>query len=314
LGTITAKWRKPDAHFWRWTAFLTTCAALGFGRPVFELHWQNRQVEYAEAAADEQLARSRTGADLYNRLYWLDHAPPSAVEDMLGLPSGHLRAVPMHGVYSTSVEGRLIGPVRRRDDWELGSATRPSYERQPPIDATGWRIVLNFRDGHFASAKADPPALRVAATPARLIRAGFDWVTMATLAAAPFAWLAGLLAARRERTPAQARRFALFALAAALAASAAWAATPGTFDRARGRAGLLVGFVGIAVALHAVGRVDRVRRTMSAHVCFHCGYDLTGNVSGACSECGAATDEAIRRSAAERAKADAERLALVIED
>ena len=310
---ITAKWHKPDAHFWRWTAFLTACAAFGFGRPVFELYYQNLQVEYAATLAAEQLARTRTGADLYNRLYWLDDASPEVVEETLGLPPGHLRAVPVQGVYSTAVDGRLYGPFRRADGRDVRSATRPSYERERPVDATGWQMVLRFRDGRFASAKADPPALRTK-MPGRLMRAGVDWGTITALTAAPFVWLAGILAARVARTPALARRFASCALAAAIAGSVIWAASPGTIDHVRGRAGLLVGFAGMAIALGVVGRLDRVRRLKSAHVCYHCGYDLTGNVSGVCPECGAATDEQRRRAAGERAAVGAERLTLVTDD
>lgn len=45
-------------------------------------------------------------------------------------------------------------------------------------------------------------------------------------------------------------------------------------------AGLRVGFMGVAD--------EDVKRLTSGHLCRHCGYDLTGNVSGACPECGCA--------------------------
>lgn len=44
------------------------------------------------------------------------------------------------------------------------------------------------------------------------------------------------------------------------------------------RAGLRVGFMGV--------KDDDVVRRLSPYLCLTCGYDLTGNVSGICPECG----------------------------
>lgn len=45
------------------------------------------------------------------------------------------------------------------------------------------------------------------------------------------------------------------------------------------------------------------RRRMSTRHCKHCGYDLTGNVSGVCPECGAAISEAeLRKIAGSRSE------------
>jgi hypothetical protein len=41
----------------------------------------------------------------------------------------------------------------------------------------------------------------------------------------------------------------------------------------------------------------RLRHTLPAGCCAICGYNLTGNVSGRCPECGTAIDEAARRPA-----------------
>jgi predicted RNA-binding Zn-ribbon protein involved in translation (DUF1610 family) len=50
--------------------------------------------------------------------------------------------------------------------------------------------------------------------------------------------------------------------------------------RALKDAGLRVGLMGV--------RDDQLLRKLSVHLCRQCGYDLTGNVSGVCPECGTA--------------------------
>jgi rRNA maturation endonuclease Nob1 len=44
------------------------------------------------------------------------------------------------------------------------------------------------------------------------------------------------------------------------------------------RAGLRVGFMGV--------RPDEIERVLNANLCRGCGYNLTGNISGICPECG----------------------------
>jgi hypothetical protein len=51
-----------------------------------------------------------------------------------------------------------------------------------------------------------------------------------------------------------------------------------SFSRTLRRSGLKVGFLGISQ--------DRVNKAMNPSLCAGCGYDLTGNISGVCSECG----------------------------
>jgi rubrerythrin len=53
---------------------------------------------------------------------------------------------------------------------------------------------------------------------------------------------------------------------------------------------MLVGLLAIVVAVDVIRRLDRIRRLRKQHVCYHCGYDLTGNVSGICPECGMSVD------------------------
>jgi len=49
-------------------------------------------------------------------------------------------------------------------------------------------------------------------------------------------------------------------------------------NRAFRRVGIRVGFMGVADEV--------VRRRLLTNLCIECGYDLTGNVSGICPECG----------------------------
>ena len=54
----------------------------------------------------------------------------------------------------------------------------------------------------------------------------------------------------------------------------------GRATRALKDAGLRVGLMGV--------RDDELLKKLSVHLCRQCGYDLTGNVSGVCPECGTA--------------------------
>jgi hypothetical protein len=54
----------------------------------------------------------------------------------------------------------------------------------------------------------------------------------------------------------------------------------GRATRALKDAGLRVGLMGV--------RDDELLRKLSVHLCRQCGYDLTGNVTGVCPECGTA--------------------------
>lgn len=51
------------------------------------------------------------------------------------------------------------------------------------------------------------------------------------------------------------------------------------------RAGLRVGFMGVDP--------DSVERTLDPSLCKQCGYDLTGNISGRCPECGKEIDRSM---------------------
>lgn len=51
---------------------------------------------------------------------------------------------------------------------------------------------------------------------------------------------------------------------------------------------IIAGIALFILALHAVGRRDSLKRRFAGNlICLPCGYDLTGNLSGRCPECGA---------------------------
>jgi predicted RNA-binding Zn-ribbon protein involved in translation (DUF1610 family) len=50
-------------------------------------------------------------------------------------------------------------------------------------------------------------------------------------------------------------------------------------------------------SLHAVRRFERLRRRLVPRLCTRCGYNLTGNVSGRCPECGARISRHVRSEA-----------------
>ena len=59
MGDSPAQTRASRRPFWLWTTFLTCCALLGLGKPIYELHWKNRETLFVEAHVREQASRER---------------------------------------------------------------------------------------------------------------------------------------------------------------------------------------------------------------------------------------------------------------
>jgi len=65
------------------------------------------------------------------------------------------------------------------------------------------------------------------------------------------------------------------------------AAASSLFDQWPVFAGVILAVVLFIAALTAIGRRDSLKaRFIGGHLCRHCQYDLTGNLSGRCPECG----------------------------
>src|SRR5687767_5120276 len=75
-----------------------------------------------------------------------------------------------------------------------------------------------------------------------------------------------------------------------------------------------VGGAAVLISVKLIRWLDRIYRSRRMQFCYDCGYDLTGNVSGICPECGAATYEGVCRARHQQAAAAAERVADVTPD
>ena len=250
---------------------------IGAGKPLYDYYWRERQLFFGAATQREEQRRRLVGTEIWHRLFWASGESPHTIGVILGLPVGHLAGVPLTGEHNVRVDGRLMGPNRGHIRGGFEPATRPVDEEHLNPDAAGWQISLNFRDGRFVSAAADPPP-RIA-PPSRVLRIAFDAATAVTLFGAPFVWLGAILAGLLERT--RGTRFGEVALAAALAGTIACAVTPGMVSTvARQVVVVAVGGVLVLISLKFIRWLDRISRSRLMHFCYDCGYDLTGNLSG----------------------------------
>jgi hypothetical protein len=314
VGDALAQPRRTRRGFWLWALFLTTCALLGFGKPLYDLHWRNRTLLYEQAFAAERSARQQARAEIWDRLWGLQGQSPAIIEAVLGLREGFLANVPREGPFSATFDGRELGSHRGRVAFDLMGARRsgayPGRGARAAPDAAGWRVTLNFRDGHFVSAVAAPPPPLAAPNPR--VGNALDLLARVALMGGPIVWLGGLLAGFVERR--RASRFAEVALAGAIAATVAWSVRPGALTTQSGYIGVALNLVGVLVAVRVLRWLRRVERSRLMHFCYTCGYDLTGNVSGVCPECGNVTEAGLLRQRAEVAVAVGDSVAHVMLD
>ena len=127
---------------------------------------------------------------------------------------------------------------------------------------------------------------------------------MMVLAVVPAgAWLTFILAAMYERS--RILRFGQAALGAALVAMTAWNSWrfgPYGGGAAISYAGLVVGSCMLLLSLITIHAGVRRRRREDADRCEKCLYDLTGNESGVCPECGTPTPAGVGRERAAKAE------------
>jgi hypothetical protein len=126
-------------------------------------------------------------------------------------------------------------------------------------------------------------------------------------------WLGGLLSSVSE--PRRANTYAQVALAGALACLIGWTVL-GQWDGALGRPGTMAGVYASAAMFFAAfgapaGLFRKAPGVDDETRCAKCGYNLSGNVSGVCPECGTETRKHARLAREERSAAAARRVALV---
>jgi hypothetical protein len=116
---------------------------------------------------------------------------------------------------------------------------------------------------------------------------------------AAMVWL--VCAAGAYKEPLFRRKLVQLAMASALFATLCWGLEPREEIREAGFRvpyGALAGGVLVLLTLPAIFMLFRRKQTGK---CRHCGYDLTGNLSGICPECGQATPAELLRRRRERA-------------
>lgn len=167
---------------------------------------------------------------------------------------------------------------------------------------SGWRVICRFKHGLLYGAYlVSPPR-----TP--YVRPSNNWVEIErlrryTLGIAGGAWVLGFFmlpfSSRWRRDVAQ------FCLAAVLVAALAWALNPDHVWTTHDWRSPPVIALAIPLLISLAALLKPLHLPPLNHaLCAHCGYDLTGNQSGICPECGVMT----LRARAERWREDAERM------
>jgi hypothetical protein len=279
-----------------WTIFVLACLALSAGRVAFDRYWQKELTLISSALYRAQIATRITRNHVRSKLSDLVGEPVAVVERELGLPAGALLAGSREGRQVVRIDE--VPPLTYQD-----GVVRDA-------DLTGWKISLIFYDGKFRNGTMSPPA-NFGVGPPRgwVLRLILNWTATGIVFVAPFVWLGGLLAARLERSrrPGASRtRFGEVALGAAILWTATLAATPDAFTRRPIQFAVGIGALGILVALRVTLKFARADHVRQSNHCGGCNYDLTGNVSGVCPECGMVTEQGARRKRAARAAAVAQ--------
>jgi hypothetical protein len=244
--------RKP---LFAWLAFLAACAGLVAANGLVELRQAREAAQWRQQAL-EWNARAQEG---YNDLF--------------------VRLSPLKGVaLDDAVRRSGFGPLRR----DLVGGGRVLV-RVPEGFAEGglpWTVTLLVVDDRVAdfqlSAAGRPPP-----RPPSMLRHLWKRVTGALPILCAMLWVTAAASAALDRR--YALRYGQYALAAAVGGTLAWLLFVG--PRAAHPYGI---YVGVALAATAAGLTlwGARHREATAGTCAACGYDLTGNVSGVCPECG----------------------------
>jgi hypothetical protein len=193
-------------------------------------------------------------------------------EARLGRHRGPEVNVPARGRFIYFVPGSAVGP------W-----------------AARWEVVLRFHDGRVVAAYA---AVKNQTYPgAPWLCAFAEMLSVGLMALGPLVWVTGLLAfyAQPDARP----RFAQVMLAGIVITALGWFTVPDQVSLVLPAAPLIAKVVAL---LFTASLLDVVRRllplrslSVAGRHCLTCRYDLTGNISGVCPECGTPTPQSRRR-------------------
>lgn len=285
--------RSGDSRGWRWlvagrwVALAAGLAGLAWAKGAADVRHARVTAEYGAEVARWERRFASPPARMYWRLRDLAGASSCEVEYALGLQE----------------EG--LGLAGRRD------VRRMAGERVDESRA-GWELELIFHRHKLAGVRLIAPAPpRPPGRVGAAVRGGIHTAWQGLAFAAPLVWLGAMLAGRVE--PGRRQAFARVGLAAAGVFAVAGRVAPGAPG---GWAdGVTVVACGMALAsLGVAGRAARLAAARRRGRCERCGYDLTGNESGTCPECGRVTWKGMRRRHEQAVEAAAVTLAVVVSD
>jgi hypothetical protein len=290
-----------------WFVFLIASILFGVGRVMYERQWRALRLQYQARVGAESWQWSTLEWRLRGYIAEFRNKSPQYVEAFLALPQGQLSRAWSPGRQVADING---ADVRLATPWNKRLRSRlfhPDREREKPalaIDLTGWRIQLVFYDGKFVNGTITQPMNPTIPAPNPTLHHAFDYTASALLFLTPFIWLGATLADATPRRPRT--HFAEVALAAVLAGAIAWATSPDLFRTRASGIVLALAAVLMLISVRMILKRRRLARKHELNRCLQCNYDLTGNESGICPECGTATEASHHQAAAARAQAAAD--------
>lgn len=189
------------------------------------------------------------------------------------------------------------GAIARAGGWRSPAAGTHIGRDMVRDPATGRTLELEFVDDRLVNVWVNP--LPFVNEPVRFWIPG-EQIRKVVGMLAPLAWLVCVVGAYKERL--LRRRLVQLALGAALISLASgWLEPPvGVRDAGfRVPQGVYVGLAQVLLTLPAIALL--FRKQADTGKCPQCRYDLTGNQSGICPECGQATPAELRRRRREKA-------------
>jgi hypothetical protein len=244
-------------------AFACVAAGLFAGKRVLDRAYERSVSHWVGAAGQYWAENTQTRNRTFPKLWPLEGASAEQVETRLG----------------------VRGLAAQQSDTGSRKVMLTSATGQGP-EAAGWRLTVQMHEGSVRTLLLSPPPPPAPPNPQLLLMAEqarrlLQWL-------GPFGWFGALAFAhyRPLRRPA----WIQISLAAAIAVALAWWAAVGGPGAAE-VFGLAVCTVmvltsGTLWAWHPRPPADALRGR-----CVACGYDLTGNESGTCPECGSAADD-----------------------
>ena len=247
------------------------CLTFLWGKPALDAHQADEVNDYLVRLRQYRRYERDFPFDLYWRMQLLEGAAVEEVETALQIPAGRLG----------------VDPEQPRQLVRMPPEVHPRLR--------DWTTTLAFHYGKLRGAKGRPPG-RAPEPPGQRLWQASEVTRWVLVFGGTLTWLGAMLAAWREPARRRRRCAALMCLGV-LMAVAGWGWGPtvapsGTLHVAVAAALAAMAFAGLIALAWPVYDAASPRWLTK---CPGCGYDLTGNVSGQCPECGRVTAAELRR-------------------